>query len=557
MSGPVLSLRDSGAPAGPAGETLGGVLVSAAQDHPSTVAVAFPDHRLTVAALLGRADELAAALIGHGIGPGDKVGILMPNSGDYVVALFGIARAGAVAVPINGRFKETEFGHVVRHADLRILLAAPAAGADYARLLGTLGDADRGLLELVVWSGEALSGTVRPDEFLTAAAGVEATEVERRSAGVRPDDVAILMYTSGTTALPKGCLLAHGAIVRHATNIGRERFHLTADDRFWDPLPLFHCGGIVPMVSCIQVGAEYHHAGHFDADTALRVLETERITLAYPAFEAIWLGILNHPRRRSADLSSIRMVMNIATPERLAWYEEQMPWAPQVSSFGSTESASHLTLTEPDEPYEVRMRTTGRPIGGMEMKIVSPESGVEVAEGERGELCFRGYARFLGYYKDPEATARTIDSNGWFHTGDLASVEDGRLIYRGRLKDMLKVGGENVAALEIEDYLVRHPAIAVAQVVAAPDARYGEVPAAFVQLQPGASITQDEVIDFCLDRIATYKIPRYLRIVDEWPMSGTKVRKYELRDRIRQELEDAHITEAPAPRARPTTEGSV
>jgi fatty-acyl-CoA synthase len=230
-----------------------------------------------------------------------------------------------------------------------------------------------------------------------------------------------------------------------------------------------------------------------------------------------------------------------------------MPWAAEVSSYGATECASNLTLAMADDPYDVRMRTLGHPLPGVEIKICDPETRDDMSANMIGELCFRGYSCFDGYYKDPDLTAQTIDSDGWCHSGDLASIDDhGRLIYVGRLKDMLKVGGENVAALEVEDYLASHRAIQIVQIVAAPDRRYGEVPAAFVELRQGASATEAEIIEFCVGRIATYKVPRYVRFVTEWPMSGTKIQKFVLRERIAAELEDRGISEAPKIERRPT-----
>ena len=200
----------------------------------------------------------------------------------------------------------------------------------------------------------------------------------------------------------------------------------------------------------------------------------------------------------------------------------------------------------PDDPFDVRTQTLGRPVEGMEVRVVDPETGAPVPDGVMGELCFRGYSCFEGYYKDPEATARAFDDEGWFHTGDRASVDEaGNLRFGGRLKDMLKVGGENVAAIEIEGFLVRHPAVSIVQVVGVVDARYGEVPAAFIQLAPNASLDADELVDFCVGSIATFKVPRYVRFVTQWPMSGTKVQKFVLRAQLEAELAEAGITEAP------------
>jgi fatty-acyl-CoA synthase len=300
------------------------------------------------------------------------------------------------------------------------------------------------------------------------------------------------------------------------------------------------------MLSCFSVHCAYVHAGHFDADVALGQLEEELCTVAYPAFETIWLGVLNHPRFAEADLHRLRLIQMITTPERLIYLQEGMPWATEISSYGATECSSNLTLSLPEDTWEIRMRSLGQPMPGIEIKIVDPESRVRVPTGETGELAFRGYSLFEGYYKDPEHTASVIDEEGWFYSGDLASVDEvDHLFYKGRSKDMIKVGGENVAAIEVEDWMARHPAIDIVQVVGAPDARYDEVPSAFVQLKPGITIDEGELIEFCVGQIASYKVPRYVRFVTEWPMSGTKIQKFVLRTWIADELRDAGISEAP------------
>jgi fatty-acyl-CoA synthase len=497
--------------------TMGQLLDRQAERTPGADALVMPGARLSYAELAARSDAAASRLADLGVRSGDHVGILLENRVEFVLALFAIAKLGAVSVPVNARFKSHELSHVLDHADAGLLITSDR----FAGLTGvTALNVDR----------EQLEGEPR-----------DLAEVKAR---VRIRDPAILMYTSGTSAQPKGCLLTHEALVRHGGNVARSRFDLTAADSFWDPLPLFHCGGIVPMLGCFSLGAKYCHAGHFEPGVALRMLEDERCTVIYPAFETIWLQVLDHPGFADADLSAIRTIQSIAVPERLMQLEARMPWAAQVSSYGATECASNLTLSLPGDDYDARIHTLGHPVPGMEVKVTDPETGERVGAGVVGELCFKGYALFDGYYKEPELTAAAFDDEGFFHSQDLAKLDaDGRVIYAGRLKDMLKVGGENVSALEVEGFLVGHPAVNIAQVVAAPDERYGEVPAAFVQLKAGAS--EPDLIAFCLGEIATFKVPRYVRFVEEWPMSGTKIQKFVLRERIAAELRDAGITSAP------------
>jgi fatty-acyl-CoA synthase len=538
--------------------TIGELLDDGAQRF-ARDAIVLPDARVSYHDLKLMADRTARSLRGLGVSPGDKVGILMPNCLDFLLVLFAAAKLGAVAVPINGRFRTHELGHIVAHSDIRTLLtqAGPDGTVDYPAILGEVFpaacDQNPGALEFdrapellqLVDLGSKRPGFLGRAAFEAAAERVSDDELAALQRAVHSDQTAVLMYTSGTTANPKGCLLSHGALVGHGVTVATTRFWLGTSDRFWNPLPMFHIGGIVPMLGCLSVGATYYHAGQFNADQSLRTLEQERITVAYPAFETIWLGVLNHPHFADADLSALRLIQNIAVPERLVQMQQATPQAAEVSSFGATECSSNLTLTMPDDAYDLRMNTLGHPVPDMEIRIVDHETGESCPTGMVGELQFRGKALFDGYYKDPELTAASFQ-DGWFRSGDLGALDpSGRLIYSGRLKDMLKVGGENVSAVEVESFLAAHEAIEIVQVVAAPDARYTEVPAAFVQLKPGAGLEEQELIDFCVGRIASYKIPRYIRVVQAWPMSGTKIKKYELRELIADELRQRGVTEAP------------
>jgi fatty-acyl-CoA synthase len=229
--------------------------------------------------------------------------------------------------------------------------------------------------------------------------------------------------------------------------------------------------------------------------------------------------------------------------------QERLPTAIQVSSYGLTESCGFMCIGLTSDPLEARLTTSGRQLDGKEVRAIDPETGEDVPTGEPGEIVFRGISQFLRYHRDPDATAALLDADGWFRTGDLVRLdEEGRISFQGRLKDMLKVGGENVSAAEVEDLLATHPAVKIVQVVGAPDARYGEVAAAFVELVPGAQVTEPELVNVCLGVISTFKVPRYVRFVSEWPMSGTKIAKRRLRDQITDELREAGTTEAPSMR---------
>ncbi|MGD9990786.1 class I adenylate-forming enzyme family protein [Pseudonocardia sp.] len=505
--------------------TLSELLERRAAERPDAEAVVFPDGATTYAELTARADRFARGLTGLGVTKGDRVGILLPASADLLALLIGATRIGAIAVPVNARFRAVELAGIVVHSGMRVIVT----DAEHEHALPD----DAPELEHVVVLGR--------DELPDADPGRTTTD---------PGDTAVIVYTSGTTAAPKGAMLPHSALTGLADGIV-ERMRLTSDDRVWTAIPLFHGGGLTFAFSCLAAGAPFVHPGHFDPSTTLEYLTEQRVTIALAAFETIWMPVLDRPDFAGFDLSRIRVVMAVGVPKRLRDMASRLPGAVHVSCVAMTESSAFLTLNRLDDPPEARATTGGHPMPGMECRVVDPETGRDQPPGTPGELLFRGPNAFTGYFRDPEHTASVIDADGWFHSGDVVVADDdGRLTFRSRLKDMLKVGGENVAAAEVEDHLLRHPAVAVVAVVAAPDARYVEVPAAYVQLRAGASATEQELIDFCLGRIATYRVPRYVRFVDgpaDWPMSGTKIKKYVLRERIAAELAAAGVTAAPKP----------
>ena len=361
-------------------------------------------------------------------------------------------------------------------------------------------------------------------------------EVARRRARVAVRDVAIMMYTSGTTAMPKGCPLSHEALVRPAMEAGRTRFELTSADRMWDPLPMFHMSFVLPLLACLDAGAALLAMERFEPSLALQYLSEQRATVNFASFPTITQALLSHPDFDAKALH-FRLINNVGPADLLRQFRAALPFARHISAYGLTEAGGVTAFGEPDDDDEARATTSGRPFNGVEVVVKDPTTNELKQPGERGELCIRGYCLFEGYYKSPEKNAEAFDAEGWFHTGDLGSIDaDGRIAYLGRTKDMLKVGGENVAAVEIEGYLQTHPAVLLAQVVSAPDAKYGEVAAAFVQLRSGSSASEADLIAYCRGQIASFKIPRYVRFVETWPMSTTKIQKFKLREDIAKEL---------------------
>jgi fatty-acyl-CoA synthase len=534
------------------------LLLLAADRDPDAEAVVFPEHRLTYGELADRAMATARSLAGLGVGPSGKVGILMPNCIEFVELMFGASLLGAVMVPINSRFAPRELGHVVRNGGLELVITSDIVveHVDYA---GRLNEALPGLREAAAGGAVALAdapelrgvvllgarherGMLGSADFQAAGEHVTDDDVlrlHRRTPVRRP---ALMMYTSGTTAMPKGCLLSHEALVRTSVVAGRTRFYLTAQDRMWDPLPMFHMSAILPLIGVFDAGATFMSMVHFEPGAALEMLELERATVSFATFPAITQALLNHPDYHPDRWRHIRLINNVAPPDTLRMMQEQMPHTVQISAYGCTECGGVVAFGDPQDTLEQRTTTSGRPFDGIELQIRDLETGGPCSPGERGEIVVRGYNLFEGYYRDPELTATAVDSEGWFHTGDIGALSpEGRVSYLGRLKDMLKVGGENVAAVEIESYLGTHPAVSIAAVVGVPDAKYVEVPACFVQLRPGHRLTEQEVVDFCRRGLGSFKVPRHVRFVTEWPMSATKIQKYRLQEELAQELAEARI----------------
>jgi fatty-acyl-CoA synthase len=518
------------------------VIDDVARRTPEADAARFPAGGMTYSELREASRLAGRRLLAAGVRPGDRVGVMLPAANeDYIAICLGALRFGAVAVPINSRYKVRELEHIMRHAELSLLYTCAYFGDLVART-------DVPTECTVVIAEDA-------GEFFAGGERVGEDELDALAQSVESDMPARIVYTSGTTAEPKGCVHTQGALVAMGRAVSNA-LDLAPDDRFWTPLTMFHVAGWVAMLAAHARGACFHHVGLFNPGTAVRQLAEQRCTVAFASFETIWMAVLESPEFEDADLSALRIVLNVGVPKRLELMQNLLPGACQISMTGSTEAGGLLSIADPAETAERRTRIAGRPVLGMEARIVDPVTGTDLADGHPGELLFRGSSRFSEYFRDPVATAESIDADGWFHSGDLLVREpDGNLVFVSRLKDMLKVGGENVAAAEIESYLLTHPAISMVQVVAAPDDRYGTVPAAFIEPHPGAAIAEQEVIDFCLDQIATFKVPRYVRIVDEWPMSGTKIQKYVLRDRIADELRRSGTTQAP--RLKPARSGSA
>ncbi len=513
--------------------TLGDLLVHAAQQAGKNDMLIFPDRRVSYSGMLDAAYLRAASMRALGLGPGSHVAILMANCIEYVEYLLATQFIGGMAIPVNARYKAPELAYVLDNADVDLIVTHDAISeyANFERLLAAaLAEKRNERTKHLVMVGGPAEGYLTDDEFLSLGAAVTREETDQLRLGVSVRQPAIMMYTSGTTANPKGCPLNHEVLVRNGMNMNRSRYFLNMDDRFWVPLPMFHMAAILPMMACMDAGAAMLSMMHVDAGESLRLMEEEKVTVAFPSFPTITLDLINHPDFATRDLSHLRRINNIAPPDMLAQFQEAFPQAVQTSAYGLTEAGGGVAINHPDDPLGKRLHTCGRPMPGLEARVVDPENLELRPPGEKGELQLRGYAVFDGYYKAPDKNAESF-VDGWFRTGDLCVIdEDGYIEFHGRIKDMLKVGGENVAAIEIESLLSTHPAVKLAQVIGVPDDRLFEVACAYIECNDGSSVTEDELIEFCRGKIASFKIPRHVRVVSEWPMSSTKVKKFVLKD---------------------------
>ncbi len=536
--------------------TLGDLLLGAADRYPDSPALILPGERMTYGELAERALRRARSLQALGVKPREHVGILLPTCMEFVELLFAISLCGAVAVPMNARYRHNELAYVIENGDLvavfttdriaeqvnfveRLHRALPelSAAKDPRRL--ALAAAPR-LRHLVLLGEGRPQGFLGRDELEALAQDSSEDQVHESRLCVRLRDIALMLYTSGTTSNPKGCLISHEAMVRNSIALGRHRYALRHEDVFWSPLPIFHIAAILPLCAIFDVGGVYATMTYFEAGAALRMLESERVTATYPCFVTIMSDLIHHADFAKTDLSRIRLMnSNFAVQPRAIADAmlKAIPDAVYVGTFGMTETAGTVTTSRLDDPLQERITRLGRPLPGLELRILDPATGDDAPEGVPGEVLVRGYSTLEGYYKDAQKTAQALDPQGWFHTGDIGSLDAaGTVMFHGRLKDMLKVGGENVAAAEIETCLQRHPAVKLAQVVGVPHPRLVEVPAAFIERQADVVITPEELIEFCRREIAGFKVPRHVSFVTEWPMSTSKIQKFRLRDQLLAEL---------------------
>jgi fatty-acyl-CoA synthase len=514
--------------------TLGDVLVGAANKWPDELAAVDENGRRTYAELVVSAEVIADQLLEQGITHQSRVGILMPNSIEAIEAIFACTFVGAVGVIINTRFSARELRHVIEDSQIDLLLLSGRRNTrvDFEQKLAEALPSPSDL-PILIFGRDSDHGWPRLEVDPTEHTPELRSRVDASRAQVSVRAGALIIYTSGTTSLPKGCVLTHESVVRTGTTIGRSRLELVAEDRVWAPLPIFHIGFFVPMIATLNAGAAVLTQAHFDAPSALDAIVDEGVTVCWSVFPALNDGLLTAAADRPGSLDRLRLVVSVAPPDAVAKLQERLPNAVVAGAYGSTETGGICVMTEPNDAERIRTHSQGRPLPGVELVTVDPETGEVLERGEPGEIAVRGWSTFAGYWQDPAQTEAVLTASGFVRTGDLGVLDEaGHLTFTGRIKDMIKVGGENVAALEIESVLVSHPQVAVAAVVGIPDERLGEIPVAFVERVPGAGVDANEVEEYCAARLARYKVPRHVRFVTEWPMSATKIKKRALIERF-------------------------
>ncbi|GAA0570445.1 AMP-binding protein [Halomonas salifodinae] len=501
-------------------------------------------------------DRTARALLALGVAKGDRVGIWSPNCAEWTLTQFATAKIGAILVNINPSYRTHELEYALKQSGTSTLILQGAfKNSDYvatlAELAPELQDGDPATLQsarlpelkrVICLDGErALPGMLSWQALQARAAEVGAEYLAEVQASLQFDEPINIQYTSGTTGAPKGATLSHHNILNNGFFVART-MKLSEADRMVIPVPLYHCFGMVMgNLGCMTHGATMIYPGDgFDPESTLRAVAEERATALY-GVPTMFIAELEHPGFADFDLSSLRtgvMAGSICPIEVMRKVIDKMHMEEVTICYGMTETSPVSFQTRTDAPLEKRVTTVGTIHPHLEVKLVDPETGAVVPRGATGELCTRGYSVMLGYWNNPEATAKSIDDAGWMHTGDLASMdEDGYVAIVGRIKDMIIRGGENIYPREIEDFLYTHPAISDVQVIGVPDEKYGEEVMAWVKLSDGESLDEAGLKAFCQGKIAHYKIPRYVKFVDEFPMTVTgKIQKFKMREEATHEL---------------------
>jgi fatty-acyl-CoA synthase len=525
---------------------LGQVLDEISGKYPDNLILIYKNQRISYRMLREKTRTLAKGLMALGVGRGDKVSIWGGNCPEWIYTQMATALIGAVLVPVNTRFRTSELEYILSQSDSTTLVLMDSfLNMDFLGMLrevcpeiagakpGQLQAARLPLLKNIIFLGEKKDpGGFSLSEVVKRGERIQEEKLESRMARVQPDDVIMFQYTSGTTAFPKGVMLTHDGVIRDGFYLG-ERQTLTAEDILFCPLPFFHVGGaVISTLSVLTHGSCMAFLETYDPLESLKIVHQERCT-AMNGIETHFLMMYQHPEFSQYDVSSLKKGWAIGPAEVVRSVHQKMGLTKVLNIYGTSETSPNVTTTFVDDPLELRMAFHGLPHKETEIRIIDLSTGKTLPDGKEGEICVRGWNVMRGYYKKPEETARAIDPQGWLHTGDLGLIDPKTryLKFTGRFKDMLRVGGENVSAMEVESFLLTHPKVKQAQVIGVPDPRLTEVGMAFLQLKEGMSATEEEILAFCKGKIAGFKIPRYVTFVKEFPLTGSgKIQKFKLKE---------------------------
>ena len=519
------------------GVTIGRQLALTTERDPSALALVSRHQglRLSYGELWEQVDECARAFLDLGVAKGDRVGIWAGNCAEWLIVQYATARVGAILVNVNPAYRRHELRYALSKSGVSVLVAARAfRTTDYVSMIEDV-RSELPQLRSVILLGEGAPRMTAWVDFLAGAAHRTADEVRKREATLDFDDAINIQYTSGTTGAPKGATLSHHNILNNGYFVGLGCGY-TAADRICVPVPLYHCFGMVMgNLAAVTHGASVIYPEvAFDPRATLDAAAAERCTSLY-GVPTMFIAQLQHPEFQGFDLTSLRTGIMAGSPcpvEVMKQVIDRMHAKDLTICYGMTETSPVSFQSLADDDLEHRTATVGAVHPHVECKIVDPETLRTVARGDAGELCTRGYSVMLGYWDDSPATQSSIDEARWMHTGDLAVMrDDGYVNIIGRIKDMVIRGGENIYPREVEEFLYTHPAIADVQVIGVPDVKYGEELCAWVRLKEGHAATDEEIRDYCRGQIATFKIPRYFRFCDGFPLTVTgKVRKVEMRE---------------------------
>lgn len=533
------------------------MLRETARNSPQADALVFPqlDLRWNYAQLDADVERVARGLMALGVEKGNHVAVWATNWPQWVLLQFATARVGAVLVTVNPAYRSSELGYVLKQADVDTLfLLDQFRKSDYFAMLAEaapeLSDCEPGEIHLkdfprlrhvVALRGTPSGGVMDWDGFLKSGEAISDQALAEQENSLDPSDAINIQFTSGTTGFPKGATLTHRNLLLNAYYIG-ECQQFTAADRICIPVPFYHCFGCVLGVlgAAVRGAAMIIPAEHFDASATLEAIEAERATSIY-GVPTMFIALLDEPTASSRDLSSLRTGIMAGSPcpiEVMQRVVDDLGAREITIAYGLTEASPVITQTRTDDPLELRVKTVGQPIPDVEVKIIDPETGATLGDDRQGELCTRGHVVMLGYYNMPDATTAAIDADGWLHSGDLAvRMPNGYYRISGRIKDMICRGGENIYPREIEEYLYTHPAVQAVAVVGVPDPKYVEELATWIKLSPDATLSEEEIREFCRTNLAHYKVPRYVKFVTEFPQTVTgKIQKFKIRESMIKEL---------------------